>query len=161
MTTLATLPAPGPTRRASVLAHPVTLADGQTWGLARPARRYRPEVVPSADVFGRIAPTVRLVVRTGYPWRIEHLVTELHSACRAGRDAAGDQRRYEALLDLAVALLRRAHDLTLAEAITLLDLDSAGLACLVDSVVAAVAGVPADSSPGANLDLTGDGDAFP
>ena len=141
MTALADLPSPGPTRRASVLAYPVTLADGQTWGLAVPARRYRPAVVSTADLFDRIAATVRLIARTGYPWRIEQRIAALHAACRADRDLAGDECRYDALMNLAVALLCRVHDLTLEEAVTLLDLDSTGLICLVDAVVAAVAGV--------------------
>jgi len=134
------VPSPDSTRRASVPVRIISLADGQQWGLALPTPRYRPEIVPGVDELGRPAETIRVVGRVGYPLPIERLVDDLRSACRVEADSEG--RRFGALMALAVALLRRAHDLTLLEAVELLDLDVDGLRRLVDAVLATVAGDP-------------------
>lgn len=149
---------PEATRHGSVPAHPIALADGRSWGLALPAPRYRPEVVSSVDSLGRTTATTRLVARVGYPPVIEPLIDELRSACGTDATAVGDQRRFDALMALAVALLRRAHNLSLDAAIGLLDLDSDGLIHLVDVVTTIVAGCqPPDSGAGSNLSPAGGG----
>ena len=61
---------------------------------------------------------------------------------------------------LAVALLRRAHQLTSHEALDLLDLDGDGLARLVDAVLTTVAVTGTRSRPEDDLiSPTGVGDA--
>ena len=148
------IPSPEETRVAAASARPVTLADGRAWGLALPGPRYRPEVVAGVDELGRPTETIRAAGRVGYPLAIDRLVVDLREACRA----ADDRRRFDALMGLAVALLRRAHDLTVEEAVALLDLDGAGLLRLVDAVLATVAGVagvaqdPTDPTRGAGHD---------
>ena len=151
---------PDSTRRASVPARTICLADGQLWGLASPTPRYRPEIVTGVDELGRPTETIRLMRWTGYPLPIEQLVGGLRSACRTGADSEGEGRRFDALMALAVALLRRAHDLTLLEAVELLELDGPGLCRLVDAVLATVAGDPFDSS-NESVPSTGGDDARP
>lgn len=160
MTAPGVAPTPDSTRLPSVPARPVALADGQSWGFAVPTPRYRPEVVAGIDPLGRPAETVRLIARIGYPWPLEQQVEELHAACEADGSADGDGRRFDALMTLAVALLRRAHDLATEEAVGLLDLDGDGLIRLVDAVLAAVAGCSAGPSTGSNRHLPGGGRAF-
>ena len=154
-------PSPDETRRASVPARIIVLADGQPWGLALPTPRYRPEIVAGVDELGRPTETIRLLGWTGYPLSIQRLVDELRSACRAevNPEVEVEDRRFDALMALAVALLRRAHDLTPLEAVKLLDFDGDGLLRLVDAVLATVAGVPSDPSTGSVPPTTGGGDA--
>ena len=149
-------PEPGSTRIAAIPARMIPLADEREWGLALPGPRYRPEVVAGVDPLGRPVATVRLVARIGYPPAIERLVADLRTACS---DPASDVGRYDALMALVVALVRRAHDLTLAEAVGLLDLDEAGLALLVDAILATVAGDSSGPPSGAKSLPTGGGNA--
>ena len=154
-------PAPELTRHATIPARAIRLADGQMWGLALPAPRYRPEVVAGFDPLGRPRESIRLVARWGYPWTIERLVAELRSACAlAGTDATSANRRFDALMSLGVALLRRAHDLSRDDAIALLDLDGEKLAVLVDAILEIIASVVAEVPPVGNLSPNGGGDAF-
>ena len=156
MTRLATSPKPESTRAATIPARLLRLADGQSWGLALPAPRYQPEVVPGFDPLGRPTESIRLVARVGYPCDIERLVDELRSAClHAGPDSAGEGQRFDALMCLAEALLRRAHDLSREDAVALLDLDGEGLINLVDAVLETVAGVANQSARGNPLPIGG------
>ena len=158
MTRLDAATAPELTRHTTIPARSIRLADGQSWGLALPAPRYRPEVVPGFDPLGRPNESIRLVARVGYPWAIERLVNDLRSACfDAGTDSASARRRFDALMSLGMALLRQAHELSWDEAVALLDLDGAGLIALVDAVLETVAD---GSSPTGNLTSIGGIDAF-
>jgi len=159
MTDIDAHPSPDETRRASVPARIIVLADGRPWGLALPTPRYRPEIVAEVDELGRPTETIRLLGWTGYPLSTQRLVDELRSACRAEVNPEAEDRRFDALMALAVALLRRAHDLTPLEAIGLLDLDGGGLLRLVDAVLATVAGVPSDPLTGSVPSTSGGGNA--
>lgn len=159
MTDIDVISSPDQTRHASVPARTIPLADGQHWGLALPTPRYRPEIVSGVDELGRPTETIRLVGWIGYPLPIGRLVDDLRSACRAEVSPEAAGRRFDALMALAVALLRRAHGLTLLEASALLDLDADGLFRLVDAVLATVAGVPSDPLTGSVPCSTGGGDA--
>ena len=139
---------PDLTRCASVPVQLVLLGDGQNWGLAMPSPRYRPEVVPGIDELGRPTEMVKLVARTGYPMTIHRLIDQLRSACCAESNLEGEIRRFDALMALCLALLRRAHDLTLIDAVSLLDLDDEGLSRLVDTVLKVVDNVPSDPFAG-------------
>jgi len=129
-------PLPDRTRREGVRVAPIILADGRSWGLALPSLRLRPEVEAGVDLLGRPTETVRVAAEFGQPLEIRRLVAGLRSACE-GADAG---RRYEALFRLAVALIRRAHEITATEAATLLELDGDDLPGLVETVLAAVTG---------------------
>lgn len=153
-------PSPESSRVTAVRAQPVTLADGHVWGLARPTPRYRPEAVPGVDEPGRPAGATGLGSRIGYPAAIERLVDALRVACLTPRGPATDARRYEALMALAVALLRRAHDLEpTAAAALLLGLDEAGLVALVDEVLALAGGITYPPDPRSAPSSRGGGDA--
>ena len=151
-------PSPATTRIIAIPARMIPLADGRAWGLALPTPRYRPEVITGVDPLGRPTETIRLVARFGYPPAIERSIADLRAAC-SGASPASDLGRFEALMALAVALLRRAHDLTLIEAVGLLDLDGDGLSILVDAVLATVTGSSADSPPASNRPFIGGGNA--
>ncbi len=159
MTDLDVPPSPELTRLASVPALLTLLADGQLWGLALPTPRYRPEVVPGVDSLGRPIETIQATARTGYPLAIERLVANLRTACLTGAGPESESRRFSALMALAVALLRRAHDLTLPAAVALLDLDGEGLARLVDAVLTTVAGASSDPLSQPDFSSTGGGNA--
>ncbi len=110
---------------------------------------------------GRRTETIRLVARTGYPVTIERLIDRLRTACLAANDSTSERERFDALIALAIALLRRAHDLTLLEAVALLDLDGDGLCQLVDSVLAIAAGGSMGLRLDPNPSSTGVGNARP
>ncbi len=137
-------PTPDRTRREGVRASPIPLADGRAWGLALPTHRLRPEFEAGVDALGRPTETVRVVAEFGYPLEVRRLVDDLRSACEAG--SPGPQ--YEALFTLAVALLRRAHDLGPAEAAALFESDVDDLPGLVDAVLAVVTGGCPEETPG-------------
>ena len=160
MTAIDVAPSPGSTRHAAVPARSITLADGQTWGLALPGPRYQPAFVPEIDPLGRPIEAIQLAVRTGYPWPIERLIADLRSACQAGTGPEDAHRRFGALMALAEALLRRAHHLSASEAVALFDLDGDGLVRLVDAVLETVAGGASGQSTPANVSPTGGGHAF-
>ena len=161
MTEFNGLPSPETTRHASVPVRQILLADGRLWGLALPTPRYRPGVIPGIDLLGRRTETIRLVARTGYPVTIERLIDRLRTACLGANDSTSEGERFDALIALATALLRRAHDLTLLEAVALLDLDGDGLCRLVDSVLAIVADGSMGLWPEPNPSSTGAGNARP
>ena len=150
---------PEATRFAAIPARMILLADGQSWGLALPTPRYRPEVVAGIDSLRRPVETIRLVTRTGYPAPLERLIADLRAACLDPDHRIADTRRFETLMALAVALLRRAHDLTLPAAVALLDLDDAGLARLVDVVLDVVANLRLSPAFGSISSSHGGGDA--
>ena len=144
-------PQPEATRRGLVPAESVVLADGLAWGLAGPTPRYQPEFGKTTDTRGQPEAAVRVTARLGYPWEIERLVDRLGAACQSGTTLAHDRERFDALMTLASALLRRAHDLDRREAEVLLDLDPAGLIRLVDAVLRII-NRPLDSPPSGAAD---------
>jgi len=135
-----TRPTPEATRREGVRATPIVLADGQAWGFAIPAPRLRPEVVAGVDALGRPIEQVRVVAETGYPLEIRRLIDSLRDACERGPA----DLRYDALICLALALLRRAHDLDLADAAALLETSLDDLPTLVGMILSVVTGEPTD-----------------
>lgn len=152
-------PTPESSRDPAVAVRLVTLADGRPWGLALPTTRYRPVVAPGGDPPGEPAQAARLVARAGYPAPIERLVADFRVACLAPRGPVADGRRHRALMALAAALLRRAHDVSPPVAAALLDLDGSRLEDLVDAVVALEGGVTLLPRPGPALSPRGGGDA--
>ncbi len=129
-------PTPDRTRREGVHAAPITLADGQAWGLALPSLRLRPEVVVGVDALGRPDETIRVVAEVGYPAELRRLVAGLRSASEGGDPGP----QYEALFRLAVALLRRAHEIDAADAASLLETGVDDLPGLVEAVLSVVTG---------------------
>lgn len=144
MTRCSVPPDPQRSRRQSVPARPVVLADGQAWGLALPGLRYNPKLEQDANRIDGTAESLQIGVRVGYPWAIERLIDRLDSTARAPLGPTGDQERFDALMALASALLQRAHELEPAEVAALLTLDGSGSARLVDAVLD-VAVIPACS----------------
>ena len=133
---------PGRTRREGVGAFSITLADGHRWGLALPSPRIRPVVVEGVDPLGRPSSSIRLVSEYGYPLAIRRLIDDLRSAC----DQEAAERQYESLIRLAAALIRRAHDIDLTEAASLLELGVDELSGVVEAVLSVVSGqCPVDS----------------
>ncbi len=133
-------PTPEATRREWVRASPIVLADGQAWHFAGPSPRLRPEVVAGLDALGRPVEQVRVVAAIGYPLEIRRLVDGLREACEVGPA----DFQYDALIRLAVALLRRAHDLDLADAAELLEMSLADLPALVDAILSVATGEPSE-----------------
>ena len=129
-------PTPDRTRREGIATFPITLADGNDWGLSLPSPRLRPLVVGGVDSLGRPTETIRVVTEFGYPVEIRRLVDDLRSACE---QPAAD-RQYEALIRLTAALIRRAHDIDLTEAASLLELGVDDLPHLVEAVLSVVTG---------------------
>ncbi len=129
-------PTPDSTRRGGVRALPIALADGQLWGLALPSPRLRPRVERGVDALGRPTEEVRVAAEFGHPIEIRLLVADLRAACDGDRE----DRRYQALVRLAAALIRRAHDVDLATAASLLELDVDDLPGLVEAVLSAATG---------------------
>jgi hypothetical protein len=129
-------PTPDLTRREGVRAFPITLADGNDWGLALPSTRLRPRFEVGVDALGRSAEIIRVEAVFGYPLEIRRLVDALRSACE-GDD---EEPRYETLFRLAAALIRRAHDIDLPTAASLLELDVDNLPRLVEAVLSVVTG---------------------
>jgi hypothetical protein len=129
-------PTPDPTRRQGVRALSITLADGNEWGLALPSTRLRPRVERGLDALGRPIESIRVAAEFGHPVEIRRLVAALRSACQGDQE----RRRYEALIHLAVALIRRAHEIDLTTAVSLLELDVEDLPRLIEAVLSAVTG---------------------
>jgi hypothetical protein len=127
---------PDRTRRQWVEALSIPLADGNSWGLALPSPRLRPEVVEGVDDLGRLSRTIRLVSEFGYPLEIRRLIDDLRFACDQGEA----ERQYETLFRLAAVLICRAHDIDLSVASSLLELDVADLPGFVSSVLSIVSG---------------------
>jgi hypothetical protein len=131
-----TRPTPARTRREGIAAFPITLADGNDWGLSLPSPRLRLTVVGGVDPLGRPTETIRVATEFGYPLEISRLVDDLRSAC----EQPAAERQYETLIRLAAALLRRAHDIDLTEAASLLELEIDDLPRLVETVLSVVTG---------------------
>ena len=130
-------PQPEATRRGPILSESVVLVDGLTWGLARPTLRYHPEFCEE-NVGHKPERATTRADRSGYPWNVEALVDRLGAACRAGTAATDDRERFDALMALASALLRRVHEINSTQVAVLLDLDPEGLVRLVDAVLRAI-----------------------
>lgn len=139
---------PDRSRREGVEAFPLLLADGNYWGFALPSPRLRPEVLEGVDGLGRPSRTIRLVSEIGYPLEIRRLIDDLRSACV--RDEP--ERQFEALIHLAATLVRRAHDIDLGRAVSLLEMGVDDLPGFVEAVLAVVSGEcptdPAEKSRG-------------
>ena len=129
-------PTPDLTRREGVRAFPITLADGNDWGLALPSTRLRPRFEVGVDALGRSTEIIRVEAEFGYPLEIRRLVDGLRSACEGDEE----EPRYETLLRLAATLICRAHDIDLARAASLLALDVDDLPRLVEAVLSVVTG---------------------
>jgi hypothetical protein len=127
---------PDRTRREGVEAFSITLADGNRWGLALPSPRLRPVVVEGVDSLGRPTNSIDLVSEYGYPLEIRRLIDDLRSAC----DQGVAERQYECLIRLAAALIRRAHDIDLAVAASLLELGVDELPGVVEAILWVVTG---------------------
>jgi hypothetical protein len=127
-------PTPNLTRREGVRAFPITLADGNDWGLALPSTRLRPRVEVVVDALGRSGEIIRVEAEFGYPLEIRRLVDALQSACEGDRE----EPRYETLFRLAATLICRAHDIDLPTAASLLELDVDDLPRLVEAVFSVV-----------------------
>jgi len=127
---------PNSTRRDGVDAFPVTLADGNQWGLALPSPRLRPEVIETVDRLGRPSTSIRLISESGYPREIRRFIDELRSACDLGEP----DQQFLAFFQLATALIRRAHDIDLKQAANLLEIGVNELPAFVDLVLSVVSG---------------------
>lgn len=110
----------------------VTLADGRAWGLASPTVRHRLEVVADGDELGGTVDRLVAVTGFGHPPEILAAVERLNGF-RQARAATG--ALYEAFFSLAVALLRRAHDLDLVTARGLLEVPDDRLLELAEAVM--------------------------
>ena len=139
-------PTPEDTRRPDVPACEVTLADGRCWGLARPSTRLRPIVVNGRDAAGRPVESIALQSVVAYPPEVVRLVDALRRGLAMGSVA----EQYEALFDLAAALLRLGHDIDAATSATLLALDLGEFARFAREVIAIAFGAtpPTESTSG-------------
>ena len=138
---------PEVTRREGVSTVPIRLADGRQWGIACPSVMLRPRVVFSTDEFGRQVEQVSLEVRLGYPSAIDGL----YRAVKAAYESGSVEEQYLAFFTLAAALLRRAHDVTLETALSLLAVPNEELPALVCEVMEIVSGGDAMKSPAGGL----------
>lgn len=128
---------PDRTRREGIEAFSITLADGNRWGLAMPSPRLRPVIVEGIDSLGRPSTSIRLISEYSYPLAIRRLIDDLRSAY----DHGPAERQCESLVRLAAALIRRAHDIDLAEAASLLELGVEELSGVVEAVLTVVSGL--------------------
>ena len=124
------------TRRPDVDGFSVPLADGQAWFLATPSKRLRLKGLRGVDALGRATTTFNVEGAVGYPIEIRRLIGDLRSAC----ESAGPESHYDALIRLASALLRRAHEVDSIEAAALFDLELDRLPGLVESILRVVTG---------------------
>ena len=127
---------PESSRRDGIAAFPIILADGQPWGFALASSRFKPEVVPGVDDLGRPVEIVRVVTEVGYPLAIRRQIDELRCSCESGEA----QGQYEALIRLAMSLLRRAHDLEPRVAASLLEVGAEDLPDFVNALLSVVTG---------------------
>lgn len=139
-------PTPDSSRREGVPARSIRLSDGADWGFLRPAVRLTPKVVRDHDRLGRPSERVSVAVEFGYPPEIQGLIDGLEEASESG----SVDRQYEAFFALAVALLRRAHDLSASTACELLCVSRDELPGLVREVVSIISEGkgPAQIGPG-------------
>ncbi len=86
------------------------------------------------DGFGRPFEKISVEVGFGYPTEIQRLIEMLEESCRVGPVA----RQYEAFFNLAVALLRHAHEINRSTACGLLSVSEDELPRLVRDVVSLI-----------------------
>jgi hypothetical protein len=127
-------PTPDSSRREGVLARPVRLSDGAEWGFMRPSVRLQPRVVSCRDALGRPVERISVEVGFGFPPEIESLIVAVKGAC----EGESVERQYEAFFALASALLRRAHEVSAADACELLSVTADELPGLVREVMSIV-----------------------
>jgi hypothetical protein len=142
------------TRRTNVEVLLTTLADGNCWGLALPSSRLRPKVVHGVDILGRPTETIEVVAEFGYPLEIRRRIDDLRLAC----EQEPAEMQWEALIRLAAALLRRAHDIEPADAARLLELEVDDLAEFVETVLSTITGTCLETPVSVRK---GDGDGRP
>lgn len=135
-------PSPSETRLPDTPAHLLRLSDGDTWGFALPGPRLVPTVVRVTDPLGRTTESISARVETGYPLEILRKWDELRRASETG----SPDQQYEAFLALAVALLRRAHDISPPEARELLAVADEEWPRLVAEILAIVSKARAETS---------------
>ena len=131
-------PDPKSTRREGIPFVSILLADGNTWGFARPTRRLVPVIIEDEERPGRSITRVAVRVGFGYSIDISRLVEAMRIAC-AGHSAS---RQYEAFCSLSIALLRRVHDIPWTTAHALLSISDNELPGLVQSVLEIVSEEP-------------------
>lgn len=122
---------PDATLREGLDASLIRLSDGADWSFMRPAVRLRPEVAYDLCPGGRKIRRIRVGIYFGYPAEIEVLITKLRRAC----DEESIPHQYEAFFTLAVALLRRAHDISVDDACRLLDVAESETNRLIGDVI--------------------------
>jgi hypothetical protein len=127
---------PDQSRHEGVGGLEVILADGQAWTLALPTVRLRPRLRAGVDAFGRKAEIVEVATEFGHPVAIRQRIERLRESCSA--EPASEQ--YDALFQLGVALLLRAHDLELETAASLFEVGIEELPRLIDAILAAALG---------------------
>ena len=127
-------PSPSSTRHDGVPARSIRLSDGLEWGFSLPTRRLSPKVEVHLDDLGREVEKIAVQFRFGYPCSIEILIDDLRSSCEGGTVA----EQYKAFFSLAAALLRRAHDVSLTTACSLLEVPEHDIPRLVSAVLATI-----------------------
>ena len=137
-------PTPESSRRDGVPARTLRLSDGEEWGFLRPSVRLQPRVTLDHDALGRPRERITVAVGFGYAPEIEALIRAVRDAC----DRGSVERQYEAFFTLAAALLRRVHDVSVADACALLSVAESGLPGLVRDVMAIVS----ETTPGPCLE---------
>lgn len=101
---------PEATRFTEVDGIPFRLGDGREWFLATPTARLRPRIVDGQ--------AVGIESRFGYPMGVQEKVDSLSEMIY------GESRviPFEGIFDAALALLRRCHNLTVEQALGLLEM---------------------------------------
>jgi hypothetical protein len=143
------LPPPEATRRLGVSTHLIRLSDGRLWGFALPTIRLVPLVVRQVDTLGRPYEKITLGTSYGYPIEIDRLWDTAKRAMEQGPT----ERRLETFFALAAALLRRAHEIDLAVAATLLAVSIDDLPRIVAAVINVVLGQDCPEEPGENRNI--------
>ena len=140
---------PDATRREGINASAIRLSDGAEWSFMRPSARLQPEVVYDLGPCGQQIRRIRIQIRFGYPRAIEVLIDNLRRAC----DQDSVSAQYQAFFELAVSLVRRAHDISVEDACSLLEVPESETARLVRDVMTIISfrderlSVPSEISP--------------
>ena len=129
-------PTPDSTRREGISARSVRLADGNRWGFALPSVRLKPRVIIVPDEFGRQCEHISVDAAIGHPLEIERLYRTVQAVSGGGVV----REQYAAFFSLAVALLRRAHDIGVETACELLEVSASELPYLVRVVISVASG---------------------
>ena len=122
------------TRLPDVPYHTIRLADGNDWGFSLPGRRVVPSVVRSRDALGGTIESVSARTEVSYPLEIRHKCQQLWKVHPTGTP---DQQQ-DAFISLAIAMLRRAHDIDHEEARALLSVSDESWPRVVEDVLALV-----------------------